>query len=373
MNKLTIVIFLLITLSAKAQSYKEVAVQVIAPQTQVVNSMAGKLLGKKNQVSIAFQLPKNTIRWFYIFSASRNKEDVQRIHKGCNLFANLSYIIDQTGTTKNAINVITAPPGTDFCNVYLLASYKDVTIFDKEFSTQSFSYDRVGSRDNLTQGVITVNSPGHLQGYQYLAFQNPSGMYEVSVTIEVVAIVNQQATVSGWTSTKKSEIYNILKDLLVENACGNLNSGEKISLANCGTKKITSEYTYEAINGLADHEITETLAKAMQSCIEELNLNCSGQPSANKISQNFFMGDWKDDVSYYTFENNGKFIIKFMGQPYSNYGTWKFSEDSSGPMLTIQLEQQNPNIFRVLSNIANSYTYQASGDPSKRIFTATRQ
>ena len=97
MNKLTIVIFLLITLSAKAQSYKEVAVQVIAPQTQVVNSMAGKLLGKKNQVSIAFQLPKNTIRWFYIFSASRNKEDVQRIHKGCNLFANLSYIIDQTG------------------------------------------------------------------------------------------------------------------------------------------------------------------------------------------------------------------------------------------------------------------------------------
>ena len=373
MNKLTIVVFLLITLSAKAQRYKEVAVQVIAPQTQVVNSMAGKLLGKKNQVAMAFQLPQNTTRWFYIFSATRNQADVTRTRSAFKLLAQLSKLVDETGITDNAINLITTPPGTDYCNTYLLGSFNDVKIFDKEFTTQSFKYDRAGSRTNLSSGQVVINSSEYLQGSQYLGFQNPSSVYEVSVTVEVVAIVNQEVEVSGWTLTRKNEIYNMIKNQVIENACGNLSDGEKFTLASCGTSKITTEYTNETIKGLADHEIIQTLAKAMRSCSDELNLNCSGKPSPNKMSQNFLIGDWKDDISYYTFENNGKFTVKFNGQAYSSSGTWKFTENTSGVMLTVQLGVQNPIFFKVLSNTANSYIFEAEGGNGKRIFTANRQ
>ncbi len=78
MTKYSIILFLFLVFSANAQRFKEVPIQVVAPQTMVVNSLGGKFLGKKNQVLLTFQLPENTIRWFYIFSASRDKATIDR-------------------------------------------------------------------------------------------------------------------------------------------------------------------------------------------------------------------------------------------------------------------------------------------------------
>lgn len=77
----------------------EKAIELIQPQTIYVNSVVS-MAGKSRKV-ISFQLPQNTIRWYYCFSAFRNAQEVQNVKNTYNLFSKLCTILHQQDYNGN--------------------------------------------------------------------------------------------------------------------------------------------------------------------------------------------------------------------------------------------------------------------------------
>lgn len=330
-NKISLILCVLMSFSLKAQRYKEVAVQVVQPQSLTVSSIGGKFLLKRNQISISFKLPENTIRWFYTFTASRNQEDVERTRQKIKLVAQLSKLIDETGTTKNAINLLTAPPGSDFCNVYHLRSQEDAIKFEKEFSLKSFAYDMAGSRTNLKHGIVDV--PDYLKGYQYLGFQNPSRVYEVNVSIEVVAIVNEEVTDNrGYLATTKNRIFGECLKLM--NYAIVAEDRYKTEICSCVTDELTSKYNQKEMQELPDFKISEQLGEGFKVCAQKIDE--SKRYKEPKIANEILGEDvppttinmiskYKTNNCYMSLNYDGSIIIEwFSGK--KTEGRWKLED-----------------------------------------------
>ena len=190
MKKGLLGIFLILSNYSISQ-YIEEAIEINQPQTFTI----GKATGNSRQV-IPIKLPPRTIKWFYTFSASRNKADIEKTAETFNLFSKLSLIIDQSGTTANALSLVGKPPGTDNCDVYLLSSENDVSLFEKKtdnnvLSLSKWSCIREGTREGLISGTIDITNARQIKGTQYVGFRNKSIFYPVNIFFQVVAIVEK--------------------------------------------------------------------------------------------------------------------------------------------------------------------------------------
>jgi tetratricopeptide (TPR) repeat protein len=202
-------VLLSITFESLAQDYTEKAVQVISPETFVLNSENNALFSDGvNKIVYSIKLPANTIRWFYVYSASRNKEKIQDVKNSSKLFSTLSKAIDNGGTTAAAISIISTPPGYDYCNVYLLSSNKDASTF-KNTNDQFYHFSDC-SRKNLSSGKVEVSASYSVIGTQYLGFQNPSSAFALNCYLEVVAIVSEEKVVVKTDDQSKGVLYGNL-------------------------------------------------------------------------------------------------------------------------------------------------------------------
>ena len=140
--------------------------------------------GGKSRIVFPFTLPKNTVEWYYQFSATRNKDEINATKNTFDLTGELTRLIDQTGVLEFGVDALTQPPGANYCDLYLL-DYDNSSLFmDK---VVPYSYFTIGTRENMKSGLVKING-GAGQSY-YLGIKNPDSMHGIHVAIEVVAIV----------------------------------------------------------------------------------------------------------------------------------------------------------------------------------------
>ena len=272
MNKIIILLLSVISITCKAQESKEEAIEVLSPQIFHVNSVTS-LSGNTRQV-IPIKLPPNTIKWYYTFSASRDINDVREVQQNYNLLSKLSYLIDESGTCAKAINYLGTPPGTNYCDVYLLSSYDDVSKFEskEDIISDGFTYHRPASQENYVSGTKEVTHPSHIRQTQYLGFRNNSMSYGIDVSLQVVAIVSKNDEAS-WTTEQKDELYKSLRKELIKSGLRKQLDDDTIdTYVGCIMKKLTKKYSLEKLQALAEYEITEVFKGLSSECVTELNI-----------------------------------------------------------------------------------------------------
>jgi len=143
--------------------------------------------GGKSRVALPIMLPENTVSWYYSFGATRNSDAVQATKSTMKLFGQLTNLVDKTGMLSFGIEALTAPPGADYCDIYLLDENSRDPFLNKEAGWQGFAE---GSRENLMSGIVQVRKCCTSKNF-YLGIKNPSYTYGIAVMIEVVAIVEK--------------------------------------------------------------------------------------------------------------------------------------------------------------------------------------
>jgi hypothetical protein len=279
MKKLLTAFILFSAYAVYAQSYIEKPVQLRPAETFHVNSVTS-LTGSTRKL-IQFQLPPNTVRWYYSFSAFRNAKDVSNVQEEFNLLSKLSHVIDVSGTTAGALAFLGRPPGSNNCDVYLLNSDNDVRLF--EAKQNNFYYCREGSMDGLVSGVMEIKDPDRMFGTQSLGFRNNDLSYGIDVKLQIVAIVRTEATINGWTKEQKELLFNKFKDGLIKNGINTyLTSQELGSFVGCILQKLTSSYTPKQIQEYANYELTQILTDMEKKCDQELGLHLEEKKAQNK-------------------------------------------------------------------------------------------
>ena len=127
--------------------------------------------------------PENTVKWYYDFSASRDEQQIENISGTLSLASELSTLIDQSGLLGFGIDQLTQPPGSDYCDIYLL-DHHNSSLFT---SKQEYEYFTEGTRENIKSGVVEVECCVNLP--TYLGIKNPDDFYGIHGAIEVAAIV----------------------------------------------------------------------------------------------------------------------------------------------------------------------------------------
>jgi len=163
-------------------------VYVQATQEFTIHS-ATHITGSNKEI-VPIALPANTVKWFYKFSASRNKSEMAQVKDGLKLF---DEIVSMCGTegkvTAACVNLLSTPPGSDNCDVYLLDEQNHV-LFN---NNTNFQYTEEGTRTGLMSGKLEINSA--IGQTYYLGIVNPSTFYAINVVVEVVAITQKEELV----------------------------------------------------------------------------------------------------------------------------------------------------------------------------------
>ncbi|MFP2996741.1 hypothetical protein ABN763_12560 [Spongiivirga sp. MCCC 1A20706] len=165
--------------------------QVVGLQTQSIqkdkfylNSRSNALIkGGKNRVLLPVNLPNNTKEWYYVFSASRNEEEITNTLKTFNLAGELTNFIEQKSSLQQSVNSLNAPPGANICDIYVVDESNALLFKDKE----DFTYDLSGSRENYKSGIVTVKKKSRNE--VFLALNNPDNLYGIHLAIEIIAVV----------------------------------------------------------------------------------------------------------------------------------------------------------------------------------------
>jgi hypothetical protein len=167
---------------------QELVPKIIIPTTDsYVNSGSNATFkGGKSRITFPVQIPSNTIEWYYQFSAFRDKEQVIKTKSAFNLAGQLSRLIDQTGGIKFGIDLLTQPPGADYCDVYLM-DFNNSLQFEAKYQYQ---YYPIGSRENIKSGIVKMQ--GNAGGNFVIGIKNPDSGIGINVLLQCVAIVLEE-------------------------------------------------------------------------------------------------------------------------------------------------------------------------------------
>lgn len=177
------------TSAVKKKKYK--AVTVHEPSKFYINSVSNEdFKGGKSRISIPVTLPKNTIEWYYIIAATRNENEINKTMKQFKLLGDLNKALAGLNPTSVAVNVamnlISLPPGGDYCNVYLL-DQDNSNLFR---AGQKFYVFTQGCRENVSSAAVKVDCCK--SGPLYIGMSNPDYMHGIHIGLEVVAIVRDE-------------------------------------------------------------------------------------------------------------------------------------------------------------------------------------
>lgn len=141
--------------------------------------------GGKSRIYLPLTFPENTVKWYYEFTAKRDDKENKSTENLLKLGSELSSLLGKMEPLAFGIDQFTKPPGSDYCDIYLL----DQTGLNNFIGKQDFARYTVGSRENLKSGIVEV--PFIPARPLYLGIKNPDNFYGVNVAVEVVAIVKE--------------------------------------------------------------------------------------------------------------------------------------------------------------------------------------
>ncbi len=148
-----------------------------------LNSTSNALLkGGKNRIVFPVNLPQGTKEWYYVFTASREEQDIKSTLSTFNLASQLTKYIDENASLQQSIASMSPPPGANICDIYTIKDETNAKLFKEK---EDFRYELDGSRENYKSGVVTVNG----QQKSYIGIRNPDNLYGIHVGIEIIAVV----------------------------------------------------------------------------------------------------------------------------------------------------------------------------------------
>ena len=166
-----------------------------------------------------------------------------------------------------------------------------------------------------------------MEGSYYLGLRNPSSYESVTVSIEVVAIVKEEATINDWTASKKQEAYNGLNQLFSNSLKGQLKQSEIDNFTGCLMSKITAKYTPDQLSAFAEYELKNMLGNLGDLCSKELNISFENIVVPQQdINKDHLIGKWKDQNSTFTIYNNGTILLIFDNGK-TLFGNWELTEN----------------------------------------------
>jgi hypothetical protein len=172
---------------AQTSKYSFKVVPIFTRQTFFLNGGANAVFGTgKSREVLQIDLPSNTVEWYYSVTTSSDKNQT----KENNLSAQLvKYLIPDAGIKETNISALISPTGSGACDVLMMIFPSEVTKF---LASQPFvGADIRDSRKNYISGVVQVSD--YISGTCYLAIKNPSATQEITITIDVAAIVKDSA------------------------------------------------------------------------------------------------------------------------------------------------------------------------------------
>jgi hypothetical protein len=212
------------------------------------------------------------------------------------------------------LNLIGTPPGTDYCNVYLLRSSDDVSVFESkgDYSGKTYYYSRQGSRENYVSGIVDIDDSNYLSGRQYLGLKNTDLNDGVVVNLQVVAVVYDEPTVNGWTPSVKQNAYELIQGQFSKMFAGQVSENDVSRLSACITKQFTEQFNPQQMSGYAKFELSEIFSKIGEGCSRDLNLDLTHViPAQNSFDEKHIIGKWRDQNSTFTFFETGNINIKW--------------------------------------------------------------
>ncbi|MDF1866339.1 MAG: hypothetical protein P1U70_16005 [Saprospiraceae bacterium] len=168
------------------------AEKILEPSYHFINSTSHETWkGGTNEIIIPITPPSDAIEWYYIVSASRNEEEIKSNLNNFSLLGDLGNALNGINPTTTAINIglnfLTQPPGSNYCDVYLM-DYNNLSLFKND--DNQFQYLLEGSRENVKSATVKVKCCTGIQ--HYLGIQNRSTYHGIHVGIEVVAVNKEE-------------------------------------------------------------------------------------------------------------------------------------------------------------------------------------
>ncbi|AIY12848.1 hypothetical protein [Cellulophaga baltica] len=168
-----------------------------------LNSTSNALLkGGKNRIIMHVSLPKNTVEWYYVFSASREENDIKNTLSSFNFASQLTKFIKEDNEIQSAVSNLNPPPGANICDIYVINSDKDAELFKEK---EDFKSNLEGTRENFKSGIVKVSTTDK----SYLGIRNPDNIYGIHIAIEIIALVAKTEKVKETVNIPIIKSYQI--------------------------------------------------------------------------------------------------------------------------------------------------------------------
>lgn len=174
-------------------------VTLVPETTKTLNSGGRSWIGGVSRVPIRVDLPENTVEWYYSFTTSAGASGTSLLNLAVQVGAYAT-----NGPLGSAVaKQVKIPPGSATVDVWLIPLECKADFEAKNDDKVRWYPDQ--SEINTKQSVKPVSNL--LTGSYYLGLRNPSGLDAVTITIEVVAIVEKVVFVEKSENQEKAELY----------------------------------------------------------------------------------------------------------------------------------------------------------------------
>jgi hypothetical protein len=191
MNNLLLPLLVICTASrVNAQSPQEnyMAVPVISQNLIYLKNTSGGAGSIVSGQILQIDLPANTVEWYYTVTTKAGHAQFSNN----DLTGQLVKLVDpEHGISKK--NRVRVPVGTGVCNVYLMKNPAEAYKYVSNRPAAGFLMN--DSREHIVSGTVPVRD--FLDGPCYLVIKNSNPRSNVSVNIEVTAIVLSSAMESS--------------------------------------------------------------------------------------------------------------------------------------------------------------------------------
>lgn len=256
MNKWMMIIAsaLIVARVASAQEVKTVR-RVVELQKQQMFHLTRMM---SSRAYLPVEVPLNTIEWYISFSSTTDGNSAP-----LKLFGQLTKFVDPTGITSVAMDALTVPSGTSYCNV-MVTDQKNM----QRFMSKSDNYDiyENASRKNLTHGIIKID--GRYKGSLQILLYNPAYMSSINATIEVTAIVaDRQVDRTVWVKDIRDKLFDSYYAGFVKK---NMEATPARDLAGCIVENICSCKSPEEVGRMSKFELGKLSDSIATKCLQSL-------------------------------------------------------------------------------------------------------
>ncbi|WP_324024579.1 tetratricopeptide repeat protein [Maribacter sp. BPC-D8] len=196
---LTIILLIFIQLGF-SQDYEIVkeTKKLVDTRDIYLNGGTRSQFGGKSRTYIKFDLPPNTVHWYYSFATTKGQSGTANLNLAVQL---TGMIADPSGITSNSLSAINVPEGIATADFYLL----DHTNLQPFINKIDYQHYTEGMAENTKQAVVKVDDIK--TGSWYLGIKNPSSLNGINLIVEIVAITETRILIAKSDKQQKAELY----------------------------------------------------------------------------------------------------------------------------------------------------------------------